>query len=212
MSGFSVHRLRHAGCGALIAGFGMLSCSRPTPEPQAAAPQLTASASATQAPKRAEELPRFAGSLASVERPASAKSVQTLTAVRSARHAEFDRIVFEFAEPTTGAPSAGALALPSYHVSFIDKPARDCGSGQAFWLAGDAWLEVRMGGVNAHTEAGSPTIAERKQLTDLPVLAELRQTCDFEAVVTWVLGVRSPNRFRVLELNDPPRLVVDVAH
>jgi hypothetical protein len=158
-------------------------------------------------------LPKFEGSLAAVERAAQADVVQTLMAVRSARHEGFDRIVFEFApQPAKPGKSGGPIALPGYHVSFIDKPARDCGSGEPFWLAGDAWLEVRMSGVNAHTEAGSPTIAVRKQLTDLPVLAELRQTCDFEAMVTWVLGVRSPNRFRVLELNDPPRIVVDVAH
>jgi len=30
--------------------------------------------------------------------------------------------------------------------------------------------------------------------------------------VTWVLAVQSPNRYRVLELEDPARLVIDVRH
>jgi len=47
---------------------------------------------------------------------------------------------------------------------------------------------------------------------NLPVLSELELTCDFEAVVTWVLGVESPNRYRIRELNGPPRLVIDIKH
>jgi hypothetical protein len=43
-------------------------------------------------------------------------------------------------------------------------------------------------------------------------LYELELTCDFEAVVTWVLGLESPNRYQVRELSNPPRLVVDVRH
>ncbi|MBA2378972.1 MAG: hypothetical protein H0V76_05295, partial [Blastocatellia bacterium] len=41
---------------------------------------------------------------------------------------------------------------------------------------------------------------------------DLKITCDFEAEVTWVAGVASPNRYRVLELKAPTRLVVDIKH
>ena len=64
----------------------------------------------------------------------------------------------------------------------------------------------------AHEEDGRPTVPERELRPQLPIVLEIERTCDFEAVVTWVLGVRSPNRYRVLELSEPPRLVVDVAH
>ena len=69
-----------------------------------------------------------------------------------------------------------------------------------------------MSPANAHTEEGRPTVAERERTPSLPVLSELELTCDFEAVVTWVLGVGSPNRYQVREMNSPPRLVVDVRH
>jgi hypothetical protein len=36
------------------------------------------------------------------------------------------------------------------------------------------------------------------------------QTCDFEAVVTWVLAVSSPEPFRVTRLENPSRVVVDI--
>lgn len=42
------------------------------------------------------------------------------------------------------------------------------------------------------------------------VLRDIERTCDFEAVVTWVLGVSSSRPFRVTELSEPTRLVVDV--
>jgi hypothetical protein len=35
---------------------------------------------------------------------------------------------------------------------------------------------------------------------------------DFEAVLTWVAGIRSEQPFRVEVLDSPPRLVVDIAH
>jgi hypothetical protein len=77
-------------------------------------------------------------------------------------------------------------------------------------VAGDGWLLVRTTPANAHTEAGQPTIRERERNLDLPNLKEIELICDFEAEVSWVLGLASPNRFRVLELSNPSRLVVDV--
>lgn len=127
--------------------------------------------------------------------------VATLRSVHATHEQAFDRVVFELA------PDA---PMPGYRVEYIDTPAHDCGSGEAKEIAGDAWLEVRMYPVNAHTEAGEPTIPFREQATELSVVRELERTCDFEAVTTWVLGLHAPNPYRVQELNDPPRLVIEV--
>jgi len=121
------------------------------------------------------------------------------TGVRAAAHAGFDRVVFEFEG-----------GVPGYHLEYVDRPVRDCGAGEPRAIAGDGWLEVRMSPANAHTEAGKPTIAEREITPGLPNVREIERTCDFEAVVTWVIGTGSPNRYRVFELTDPPRLVVDI--
>lgn len=125
-----------------------------------------------------------------------------LRSVRAASQEGFDRVVFEF-EGTT---------LPGYQVEYVDKPVRQCGSGDAVEVAGDGWLEVRLTPAQAHTEAGEATVEERERSLTLPVLRELESTCDFEAHVTWVLGVASPNRYRVLELSSPARLVIDIQH
>lgn len=124
--------------------------------------------------------------------------VATLLAVRTARHPDYERIAFEFDR------------LPNYKVEYIDRPVIACGSGDTVPLPGDAWLEVDLRPTNAHTEQGRPTIETRTFAPAYPNLLELRLTCDFEAQVTWVAGVRSPNRFRVTELRNPARLVVDI--
>lgn len=134
------------------------------------------------------------------ETPPSTNPPALLTAVRAAEHPGFDRVVFEFADGP----------LPGYRVAYLEGPAHDCGAGDEKPVAGDAILEVTLRPANAHTEAGEATIPFREQPLNLPVLREIERTCDFEAVVTWVLGVSSERPFRVTELSGPTRLVVDV--
>lgn len=128
-----------------------------------------------------------------------------LAAVRTGSHGDrsesFDRIVFEFVE-----------RIPAWQIAYVDKPVRACGSGDPHWPAGDARLEIRFDGAVAHTDEGHPTVADRNRSPDLPNLKQLLLLCDFEGTVTWVLGVTSPEEYRVIELADPPRVVVDVRH
>jgi hypothetical protein len=144
----------------------------------------------------------FEGTAGIVERPGRATEAALLVDVRAAEHEGFDRTVFEFAGD----------ALPAYHVEYVDKPVRQCGSGAVVPIAGDGWLHVRFSGANAHTEAGEATVGFRERATNLTNLLEIESICDFEAEVGWVLGVRSPNHYRVIELSSPTRLVVDVRH
>ena len=124
----------------------------------------------------------------------------TLRKIRAGRHAGFDRVVFEF----------GGGAVPGYHIEYVDRPVRACGSGDTVKVAGDGWLSVRLVPAQAHTDAGRPTVKYRERRLRFPILKELQSTCDFEGEVEWVLGVSSPNRYRVMELSDPARLVIDI--
>lgn len=130
------------------------------------------------------------------------RGVSTLRSVRTARHDGFDRIVLDF----------GADPVPGYHLEYIDRPVRQCGSGDPVPLAGDAWLQIRTEPAYAHTPEGAPTIADRARRPGHPNVLELRLTCDFEAQVEWVAGVAYPGQYRVFTLRDPARLVVDVRH
>jgi hypothetical protein len=122
--------------------------------------------------------------------------------VRSATHPSYDRVVFEFEGDQ----------LPSYKIEYIDKPVRACGSGNVVPFAGAAWLSVLFTGANAHTDAGEQTIKDRTRSPNHTVVKDLKLTCDFEAEVEWVMGVSAPNKYRVLELKNPTRLVVDINH
>lgn len=125
----------------------------------------------------------------------------TLQAVRTAQHEMFDRVVFEF----------DAARPPGYEVGYLDEPATACGSGNTVRVKGKAVLQLTLSHARAHTEAGQPTIKEKmSQLSAYSVLREIKQTCDFEGTVTYIIGVHAPNKIRVLELKDPARLILDI--
>ncbi|HYJ81055.1 MAG TPA: hypothetical protein VEW03_15690 [Longimicrobiaceae bacterium] len=122
--------------------------------------------------------------------------------VRVARNDGFDRMVIDL----------GDGPIPGWHVEYVDRPVVRCGSGEPTELAGDGWLLVRLRTAQAHDDDGRPTVARREAGFDLPVVREMEMTCDFEGDVEVVLGVATPNPYRVTELRGPSRLVVDVQH
>jgi hypothetical protein len=119
--------------------------------------------------------------------------------MRTATHDGFDRVVFDL-QPD----------IPGYHVEYVDRPTYTCGSGEALFLEGEAWLLIRLQPAQAHTDAGEATIAQRRRTLDLPVIREAAMTCDFEADVSWVFGLTAPGGYRVSELRNPVRLAIDV--
>lgn len=170
------------------------AAEQPTPAPEAAKP--------TPADEAATATSDFEGTAGITAKKYQIREPALFTDVRAGRHEGFDRVVFEFS----------GEELPGYHIEYIDKPVRSCGSGEVVTLAGDAWLQVRFEPANSHTEDGKPTLRFREVAPKLPIVLELKSTCDFEAQVEWVIGVASPNRYRVLELRSPTRLVVDIKH
>jgi hypothetical protein len=138
----------------------------------------------------------------SVTRAGFSMAPALLREIRTAEQNGYDRVVFEF---------EGGEA-PNYEMAYMREPAQQCGSGDAVQVAGEGRLGVKFTPANAHTEAGRATIAARERRLNLPILKELEITCDFEAEVAVVLGVSSPNPFRVLILRDPTRVVVDIKH
>ena len=149
-----------------------------------------------------------AGSAAATTGPSKGNVTNTsrqapvLRAVRSAKQAGFDRLVFEF-------DTAG---LPAWNVEYVDKPVVDCGSGEPVKVAGDAWLQVRFSGAHAHTEKGKSTSGPRRRPLAQTIARELVRTCAFEGEVTWVIGVSRPNPYTPRVMSAPSRLVIDIAH
>ncbi len=182
-----------------------------TATPQAAVP---ASAAPVAPPRAASPVTAPAVSKAAAPSPPStigassaAASYQSgrtpiLRAVRTGKQPGADRLVFEFDTP----------GLPAWHVEYIDRPVRDCGSGDALPVAGDAWLQIRFTGAQAHTEKGESSSGPRRRPLAQSIARELVRTCDFEGEVTWVVGLARPNPYTPRVMSDPSRLVIDISH
>jgi len=123
--------------------------------------------------------------------------------VRVAQNQGFDRLVVDFG------PGA---SIPGWKLEYVDRPVRQCGSGDATEVAGQGWLHLRLRTAQAHDDDGRATVANREMHLDNPIVREVEIVCDFEGDVEIVLGVSTPNPYRVLELQNPSRLVVDVQH
>lgn len=172
----------------------------PTTDPGAGQHRAGVDPEGGQASPTPKEKPPFEGTIGIVEK-ARRGSVAKLGDVRAARHEGYDRVVFEFDG-----------AVPGYHFEYIDTPVRACGSGDVVPVAGEGWLQVRLTPARAHDASGKPSAGPAERAPELPNLLELQRTCDFEAVTTYVLGLEAPTPYRVLALDEPPRLVVDVQH
>jgi hypothetical protein len=134
-------------------------------------------------------------------------SAAPLSAVRTGRHACWDRLVFDLAGPAGG-----------YSVGYVDSVHQD-GSGAVLTVPGGARLQVALHHP-AYDAAGAATYPRRagQQAVDVAGYATLRSVVyggSFEGVTTFGVGVRAHLPFRVFVLAGPgghARIVVDVAH
>jgi hypothetical protein len=137
--------------------------------------------------------------LALAAAPAGAQSTPTLVDVRAGRHPGFDRVVFEFQG-----------AVPDHRIAYVDRLVED-GSGRPVSLAGAADLQVVFSGANAHRGDGAPSVGPRRFSPDLTAVKEVAQTGDFEAVVSYGIGLDRRRPVAVSTLSGPSRLVIDVS-
>jgi hypothetical protein len=90
--------------------------------------------------------------------------------------------------------------IPGYAVAYIDPPVRQDGSGNEVEVEGDAFLEIRFSpasGVDL-LDTLEPTYTGPLEVRgDTEVVTEVVRTGDFEATLTWVVGVEREVPFRV---------------
>ena len=123
--------------------------------------------------------------------------------IRIAKQNGFDRITFEFGE-----------GIPGYDVRYVEPPIVYDPRGDEMQIQGSAFIVVRMERAAAYDpNTGSPTYLGPLELKPgLPSILEAERVGDFEAVLTWALGLSAEADFRVTPLDTPARLVIDVAH
>ena len=122
------------------------------------------------------------------------------TAVRVGTHEGYDRVTFEFSGSGT----------PSYRVEYTDQPLSQ-GSGDPVDIAGDTVLQVTVTSVGyPDASATEPTTPS----TEGTVFAQVKGIWGgFEGYGETFIGINGgPRPFHVQVLQDPLRLVVDVAN
>ena len=192
----------------VFAAMAALSCAggdvRPAADSAANGPAASSGEAAPDSDVARESA--FAGTTGASTGGTGRAATATLRAVRTSppSAAAVERVVFEF----------DGDSVPRYEIAYAEPPFMQCGSGRPVAVAGGAVLQVRLRGTHAHAESGGEmlaTVTERDRKLDQPLLRQLTLTCDFEGEVEWLLGVAVRTPYRILELQAPARLVVDLA-
>ncbi len=124
----------------------------------------------------------------------------TLVAIRAATHEakpHYDRVIFRL---------QGNLP-ESIRTEYVSTLIAD-GSGAVIPIAGKAIVRLTLTPAVAHTDAGHPTVPRRVSY-DLPIVQEIVRSGDFEAVVSYGIGLSHKTAFRSFNLTNPNRVVID---
>ncbi|MDX6400801.1 MAG: hypothetical protein QOF27_1407, partial [Gaiellaceae bacterium] len=140
-----------------------------------------------------------------VEGAAAGSETALLERIAVGRHEGYDRVVFQFTN-----------ALPGYRVEYVQPPLQEDGSGKPVSVKGNAVVVVRMepaSGFDLNTGEGVMVYKGPKRIdatsAGTSVVQELVRTGDFEAVLSWAIGLSDKVDFRVTKASSPARLIVD---
>ena len=137
---------------------------------------------------------------------ATAAETALMKGLAVGRHQGYDRVTFTFKN-----------TAPGYRVAYVQPPFH---SGRLRQDRPRRRVRVRPGAHGArlglrprYRRGGAPVYKGPKRISGADagtsVVQDVVRTGDFEAVLTWMIGLLDPVDFRVLTLASPPRLAVD---
>ena len=134
-----------------------------------------------------------------------------LVAVRIGTHDGYDRITFEFRPPSPNPGGKGGI--PRYEIRTVEPPHYEDPSGRELLVGGNAFARIVFHGAAGYDFDGDPTYTGPRTIrAGFPVLVEAVEAGDFEATLSWILGMRQQACWKVLELHNPDRVVIDMPH
>lgn len=125
-------------------------------------------------------------------------AVPRLVGVRASGHQGFDRVVFKL---KGGMPR-------EVQVRYVPALIQDA-SGLTIPMPGRAVLRVRLSDVQAHDQQGRSTAPAGLHLA-LRNAMRIRRAGDFEATVSYGIGLAARRSFTLRRLHDPDRVVIDI--
>jgi hypothetical protein len=131
---------------------------------------------------------------------AGSAAIANILDVRVGTHEGYDRLVFEFAQGT-----------PEFTLDRATPPFTQDGSGFPIEVDGDSFLGLLMRGGTKQTDEGTSSYGGPTEFeTGFPMLLHAVEGGDFERQSTWYIGLAEEACVRVLLLDGPPRIVIDV--
>ncbi len=128
--------------------------------------------------------------------------------LRTSKHKNFDRIVFEFEE--TEVPeyvvyyTKPPILIGRTHIENIAKPTKD----EIINVKGKAFVMI----VLSLGWDGKDVRSEFLGGQNLPTLRDIKKVDWWENFFSFAVGLRAKKAFRVQELSNPTRLVIDFKH
>jgi len=128
--------------------------------------------------------------------------------MRVSKHKGFDRIVFEFSEKEVPEYEVRyqrpPILIDNSHIEDPATPAKD----EIIKVGGRAFIIIDMA-LQFDGIGYSSQFAGRRQL---PMIRDIETVDWFENFFSFVVGAKAKNGFRVQELSDPTRLMIDLKH
>lgn len=129
--------------------------------------------------------------------PVQAQTTSTLVAVRASHHTGYDRLVLQFTGP-----------VPSRHgLTWVDRVISDP-KGTTMKVAGHAFAVLHLSPATAFGSTGTLTVPRRITFA-LPNVTQTVVSGDFEAVLSFAVGLQRRVAAHVFTLRSPSRVVVD---
>jgi hypothetical protein len=128
--------------------------------------------------------------------------------MRTSRHKNFDRIVFEFDERDVPEYTVyyknAPILIDRSHIENPAKPTKE----ETINVKGKAFVIIDFALGFAGIDVRSPSMGEQ----DLPVVRDIKTVDWFENFFSFAVGLKAKKAFRVRELSNPTRLVIDFKH
>ncbi len=197
---------------ALLAGLGLLvvsGCGGTTAEQPATTATSTTGHASTTTTSSTTSCPSFGGGTATQSSAAKPSKTMLLTAVQASSDGCTDRIVFTFR------PAAGQQ--PGYTVGYrtAEEAQTQDASGKFIPIAGKSFLVIRFEpAATADLTGATPVFTYTGPWKFTPsgtrYTRELAKTGDFEAVLTWGIGLSEERPFTVSSSGSPASVTIEI--
>lgn len=130
------------------------------------------------------------------------EGLEVLCRVRVAKNDSFDRIVFEF-----------AAGKPDYIIQYLPSNIYTSDAGdEKIKIAGKRFLQITLYVAGAFENMPCEIEDAPEKKLNFPSILQIENAGWFEGIRDYIVGVSGKKPFRVRELTNPSRLVVDFKH